>query len=73
MRGKINTLDSCLDQTQAEKIDQLITFTANAENLITSVRQNINTLQQYKRFPRDLAAWMQSINKYILEIAQLVE
>jgi len=40
---------------------------------MTSVRQNLHALEAYQRFPAELSAWLQSIDRYMVELAQFID
>ena len=45
---------------------------ANLDKLIVAVKQNMETLQQYKKFPLQLYDWIHVIDKYLWEISSLI-
>jgi len=72
-KSTIQTIDQCLEYSQAAQLEQFIRFSDNSSKLMQSVRENINALEAYKRFPQQLAQRIQSIDRYMLDIANFVD
>lgn len=46
---------------------------SNAELAVTRVRENILVLQQYKKFPLELAKWLNITDRYLSEVAGIIQ
>jgi hypothetical protein len=53
-------------------VDGFISIEANADNLIQSVKQNLETLELYKRFPSQLYEWIHVTDIYLSEISSFI-
>ncbi len=53
-------------------IDPFTTFYTNATLLVTNVKQNIQVLQEYKRFPMQLSKWMAVADTYLSDITSFL-
>jgi len=53
-------------------IDSFVSIEANANNLIQSVKQNIETLELYKKFPSELYNWVHVSDIYLWEISSFL-
>lgn len=72
-KSTIQTIDQCLQYSQETQLQQFISFSDNSSKLMQSVRENINALEAYKRFPQQLSQRIQSIDRYMLDIANFVD
>ena len=53
-------------------LDWFISIEANANDLITSVKQNIETLELYKKFPTKLYEWIHLTEDYLSEVSSFL-
>ncbi len=53
-------------------LNNFLNIQSNTTQLITSVKQNIDTLELYKKFPIDLYEWMHVWERYMSEIGSLI-
>gem|GEM_PF-5643163 len=47
----------------------MIQFQTDTTELMDSIRRNLNALEEYKRYPLELAQRAQSMDRYLVEIA----
>jgi len=47
-------------------------FYSNATKLVTNVKQNIQVLEQYKKFPSQLSKWMNAADSYLSDITSFL-
>ena len=71
-----STCNSCkeifLDWTVDVALNWFMNIQSNANTLMVSVKQNIETLQQYQQFPVQLYEWIHVSEKYLSEISSLM-
>ena len=71
-----NVYHSCsslfMDWTIDSFVNWFLNIQSNADTLIFSVKENIETLQQYKLFPLQLYEWIHVLEKYLWDISNLV-
>lgn len=53
-------------------LNWFLNIQSSAETLIFSVKENIETLQQYKLFPLELYEWIHVLERYLWDISSLV-
>jgi len=53
-------------------IGQFMDFYSNATKLVTNVKQNIQVLEQYKKFPSQLSKWMNAADSYLSDITSFL-
>ena len=63
-----NRKDACNKQ-----LSSYIDVTTKTQQLQRSIKQNINTLQAYKRFPVELQQWLTISQRYITEVTDTVQ
>jgi len=56
-----------------EGLDGILEMLSNAELAVTRVRENILVLQQYKKFPLELAKWLNITDRYLSEVAGIIQ
>lgn len=60
------------DWTIDSMLKWFINIQSSADRLIRNVKENIETLEQYKQFPMQIYEWIHVLDKYIWEIANLL-
>ena len=61
-----------LDGTIDDTLKWFLNVQSNADTLMRTVKQNIETLQQYQQFPIQLYEWIHVVERYIWETSSLV-
>ncbi len=73
---KTSETNQCTDLFLWGKLDAMINnfldIQTNADWLISAVRQNVETLELYKKFPLDLYEWMHVGERYMSEISSVI-
>ena len=55
-----------------DNIDPFSNFYSSATLLVTNVKQNIQVLEQYKKFPMQLSKWMGAADSYLSDITSFL-
>jgi hypothetical protein len=53
-------------------LNNFVDIQTNADSIILSVKENIETLQLYKKFPLDLYEWIHVWDRYLSEISSVI-
>lgn len=75
--NKLSRPNQCADLVLWGKLDKILSDFLNIQSnttlLINSIKQNINTLELYKKFPLEVYEWVHVWDRYISEISWLVD
>lgn len=56
----------------SNKLEDFNAFYVDSTQLVTSVKQNIQVLQEYKKFPMQLSKWMNAADRYLSDITSFL-
>ncbi len=74
--SKLSIMDWCFEivgGSLSASLSSIISITSQSEAFENRVRENIKVLDQYKRFPLQLYQWIHVTDRYLWEIASMVE
>lgn len=67
---QVKTLEKCTGI--AGSMDTFLSFRENTAGLISSVKANINVLEEYKKFPTQLYEWTHLTDRYLTELSDIL-
>lgn len=70
VQNRVDSLSTCA--TFSSNIDGFTSFYNQASALIRNVQENIQVLEQYKKFPLELYDWMHFVDRYMADIMNFV-
>lgn len=76
-QARLDTINETVNKLQkcsgiAGSLDGFLSFRENTAGIISSVKANINVLEQYKQFPSQLYEWTHLTDRYLTEISSLL-
>lgn len=63
LQPRLKALNGCANF--AQNTDAFVNFYSNVSLLVKNVQQNLQVLDQYRKFPGQLSKWISAINMYL--------